>query len=242
MVNFNEGERTKPIRVIEYGRHTQAPIPFVIQAQDIFWEKRGDDDIGGTRLFSQFARDLAQRYMPEKVGGVSEYAHPLDVHLAFSNFGLMAGDIVRQLAWVLVAANGDILGKRILDLGCGSTGGSLDADAGYHGIFAPWLARTLIELGANPVGIDFGNLQGEKFEGHTVDLLKPDSLNFLGDSSIDIVHSRALFTSPQLHELQNSRWGYVSQSDSASRFFELLRPQIARILKPGGTFVYSKDL
>ncbi|MFA6198145.1 MAG: hypothetical protein WC734_03265 [Patescibacteria group bacterium] len=69
--------------------------------------------------------------------------------------------------------------------------------------FEPWFCRLLLELGAKPVGIDIGNLEGEQFEHHRADLVKENALAFLPDHSFDGVFSDYLFNSPMLRE---SHW------------------------------------
>src|SRR3989338_544193 len=108
----------------------------------------------------------------------------------------------------LTAVLGDIKGKRVLDLGCGSC--SFSPDFGIENFLAePWLCRILYALGNNPVGIDIRSLDGEEFEYHSSCLLIPDSLAILPDSCFDVIHSRSLFDSPGLLISRGSDSGYL---------------------------------
>lgn len=187
-----EGEQVKPIKVIEYGPLTQLPHSFANSARDILWE-----EVEYTRVVSKFSRDLARKYV-NGYASIPETISPPERIIRFTFFSLVAIPLTNQLAHVLYATNGNINGKVVLDLGCGSTndGETMDLE-----LYKPWLCRALAELGASPIGVDIGNLVEEKFETHPgVNLLEPESLDFLPDNSVDIVHSRALFTSPRLYE------------------------------------------
>lgn len=99
-----------------------------------------------------------------------------------------------------------LIGKRILDLGCGSVA---NTDRPWNPItrwiqqykdphryvqFHPWYCRILEEAEAEAVGIDIGPNRGEKFESHKRDLLKPDiALRDLPDESIE--HANNYFLS-----------------------------------------------
>jgi hypothetical protein len=52
-------------------------------------------------------------------------------------------------------------------------------------------------LGAYPVGVDFGNLEGEAFEHYRVDLGQKGALDFLPSHSFDAVQDSRLFGSPE---------------------------------------------
>ena len=107
----------------------------------------------------------------------------------------------------------DIRNKKILDIACGSNTSrapdSLFIDTpfgkkivrrsnqGYTAQFEPWFCRILFELGAHPVGVDFGDLESEAFEHYRVDLGKIGALDFLPDHSFDAVQDSRLFGSPE---------------------------------------------
>jgi hypothetical protein len=136
-------------------------------------------------------------------------------------------------------ASGDNLeNKSILDLGCGSNSDnpimSYDnyLNVGHFGerTFEPWLCRSLSILGANPIGVDCGSLDGERFEHYCLNLLSKKSLNFIPDNSIDIAHSRLLYSSPQL--------GIMGGNEEKIK--EVLIPQLERIVKPEGIYLCMK--
>lgn len=69
----------------------------------------------------------------------------------------------------------------------------IDFDTGEIGrSFEPWLPRILEALGAEAVGIDVGNLDGEPFEHHRLDLRDEHALDVLSDKSFDAVNARLL--------------------------------------------------
>ncbi len=103
---------------------------------------------------------------------------------------------------------------------------------GYR-LYEPWFSRALLELGASPVGIDIGNLDGEEFEHHRVDLSQPGALDFLPDKSFDAVNLNGLFSSPQLESMTGE--------SEVDKMKEELKKQIRRILKADGQILeYSK--
>jgi hypothetical protein len=128
-----------------------------------------------------------------------------------------AEEIITQLLGRLERAFGDVTvvkGKRILDIACGSNTSkapasiyintpfgeknisTADTDS-YTAQFEPWFCRVLLQLGANPVGVDFGDLEGEAFEHYRIDLGQLGALDFLLDRSFDAVQDSRLFGSPE---------------------------------------------
>ena len=119
-------------------------------------------------------------------------------------FGRLAGSFERL---------SNIQNKKILDIACGSNTSkapaSLHIDTpfgemsfgraskGYTAQFEPWFCRILFESGANPVGVDFGDLESEVFVHYRVDLGKIGALDFLPDHSFDAVQDSRLFGSPE---------------------------------------------
>lgn len=147
----------------------------------------------------------------------------------------------------------NLKGKRILDIGCGSTGGTFDIEMhrGDFGtksfgddslrIFEPWLCRGLLELGADPVGIDIGELNNEKFEHHRRDLTEPRALDFLGDESFDGVRMRLFLSSPEL-ENTLSRKGIRDKKKFMLDLQKELYRQIRRLLKDGGKVLHEDSI
>jgi hypothetical protein len=126
-------------------------------------------------------------------------------------------EIIKQLTGRIYQAYGTfaaLKGKRILDIACGSNTSKAPSFVfvntpfgeqqipishveGHTALFEPWFCRILLELGADPVGIDLGNLDGETFEHYKVNLGQPGALNFLAEHSFDAVHDSRLFGSPE---------------------------------------------
>ena len=78
-----------------------------------------------------------------------------------------------------------VKGKRILDIASGSNSSRSPTTGKRTAMFEPWFARLVLELGAEPVALDAGDLDGERFEHHRVDLGKIGSLDFLAAASFD---------------------------------------------------------
>jgi hypothetical protein len=141
-----------------------------------------------------------------------------------------------------------VRGKKILDIACGSNTSKAPASIhvntpfgamtlgraskGYTALFEPWFCRILLELGADPVGVDMGDLDAEAFTHHRVDLGKAGALDFLPDHSFDAIQDSRLFGSPEFtaqfpdfpHRLQVARE---------------IRRQERRLLKAGGLIIHS---
>jgi hypothetical protein len=160
-------------------------------------------------------------------------------------------EIIVQMAGRLANSFGrlsNIRDKRILDIACGSNTSKLPASLyvntpfgemtfGRHGkeytaLFEPWFCRILFELGAKPVGIDFGNLEQEVFTHYRVDLGKAGALDFLPDHSFDGIQDSRLFGSPE----------FTAQfSDQADRLkvAKEIKCQEQRLLKIDGIIIHS---
>ncbi len=126
-------------------------------------------------------------------------------------------EIISQLVGRIFRAFGSLAavkGKRILDIACGSNTSRapsfvfvntpfgeqripISAKEGYTAQFEPWFCRILLELGADPVGVDRGDLSQEAFEHYPVDLGQPGALDFFPDHSFDAVQDSRLFGSPE---------------------------------------------
>lgn len=118
--------------------------------------------------------------------------------------------------------DGDIQGKRILDLGCGANQEwERLSELGYRWenerlsnetyridrTFEPWACRALLEMGAEPAGVDIGDLEDEAFEHHQVNLLKEGALKKFPDKSFDAVMMSLLVTSPSIANTMKSPRG-----------------------------------
>ncbi|GEM_PF-5175526 len=140
----------------------------------------------------------------------------------------LAAYIGRQLGTVLTAIRNPrgisvldhFRGKSIIDLGCGSK----NTDDGIG--FEPDFCRLLHAIGIDVTGIDIRDNSQEEFKNRRVDLRDPHSLDFLDNHSIDVAHSKALIDSPTL---------LVPESD----LMATLVPQLERVVKPKGVFIYG---
>ena len=161
-------------------------------------------------------------------------------------------EIIKQLAGRILKACGSfsaVKGKRILDIACGSSTskapsslfvntpfGEGEIEIANTGVFAaqfePWFCRILSEFGADSVGIDLGNLDGETFEHYHVDLGQRGALNFLPDHSFDAVHDSRLFGSPEF----SAQFPYAE--DRLKVAVEIWR-QEQRLLKAAGIGIHS---
>ena len=106
------------------------------------------------------------------------------------------------------------------------------ASQGYTAQFEPWFCRILFELGAQPVGVDFGDLESEVFEHYRVDLGKIGALDFLPEHSFDAVQDSRLFGSPEFTAQFPNR---VDRSKIAQE----IKRQEQRLLKASGIVIHS---
>ncbi len=121
-------------------------------------------------------------------------------------------EIIIQMTGRIAGAYPDtalVSGKKILDIACGSnssrlpasfSGGFFNKKKGFTALFEPWFCRILFELGAEPAGIDIGDLNNEDFIYFHADLGIMGALKFLPDESFDAVHDSRLFGSPEFTE------------------------------------------
>lgn len=140
-------------------------------------------------------------------------------------------------------------GLRILDIACGSSSSRaphqfhlrsakgrrpISSSAGnkYATIFEPWFPRILLTLGAEPVGVDRGDLSGERFEAHNVDLGQPGALDFLPSDSFDAVQDSRLFGSPEF------RAQFPEAEDRLAVAHEIVEQEV-RVLKQNGKVIHS---
>ena len=128
----------------------------------------------------------------------------------------------------------NVRGKRILDIASGSNTSRSPRTGRRTALFEPWFARVLLELGAEPVALDSGDLEGERFEHHRVDLGRPGALDFLPDASFDGVQDSRLFGSPEF------RKAYPRRRDHERVKAEIAR-QERRLLRPGGVLIHTDN-
>jgi hypothetical protein len=142
----------------------------------------------------------------------------------------------------------DVQNKKILDIACGSNTSKAPASLfidtpfgkktrgksseGYTAQFEPWFCRILLELGADPVGIDFGDLDSEAFMHYRVDLGKIGALDFLPDHSFDAVQDSRLFGSPEFTAQ------FPNKADRL-KIAQEIRRQEQRLLKANGIVIHS---
>ncbi len=159
-------------------------------------------------------------------------------------------DIIMQMASRLANSYPiltDVQNKSILDIACGSNSSKLPASSvlgslfggrlvranrGFTALFEPWFCRMLFELGATPMGVDFGDLENEVFIHYKVDLGKPGALDFLPDHSFDGIQDSRLFGSPEFTA------EFPNQVDRLKVAQEIVR-QERRLLKPDGNIIHS---
>jgi hypothetical protein len=106
------------------------------------------------------------------------------------------------------------------------------SNKGYTAQFEPWFCRILFELGANPVGVDFGDLESEIFVHYRVDLGKIGGLDFLPDHSFDAVQDSRLFGSPEFTAQ------FPNQADRL-KIAQEIKQQEQRLLKANGIVIHS---
>jgi len=175
-------------------------------------------DYSGVIEFPEEIRSLRWKLMREMVPELAKmYGSANEIHVRTP--------LIHQMTPVLFALSEDYKGKTFLDLGCGSNTPELG-----DRVYEPWLCRALHHLGVNAIGIDLGELDGEQFTHHQTNLLERDSLRFLPDNSVDVANARQLFTSPLYlrHFMEDN-----------VDLWEHLIPQLERIVKPEGTFMYK---
>ena len=130
--------------------------------------------------------------------------------------------ILNQLTQLNHVLPGGVRNQKVLDLGCGSTEYP-KSPLLITRMYEPWLCRILKKLKANPIGIDIRtNSIWEGFESYMVNLCNLNSLSFLQDNSIDVANAKSLFDSTFANE----------------NLKENLIPQLERIVKPEGYFLY----
>lgn len=160
-------------------------------------------------------------------------------------------DIIKQMFGRLAnsfAVLSDIQDKKILDIACGSNTSKAPASLyintpfgekrigraskGFTAQFEPWFCRILLELDANPVGIDFGDLDREFFAHYRADLGRIGALDFLPDRSFDALQDSRLFGSPEFTAQ------FPDQADRL-KIAQEIKSQEQRLLKTDGIMIHS---
>jgi hypothetical protein len=127
-----------------------------------------------------------------------------------------------------------VRGKRILDIASGSNSSRSPTTGKRTALFEPWFARLVLELGGDPVALDGGDLDGERFEHHRVDVGRTGALDFLLAASFDGVQDSRLFGSPEF------RKAYPRKRDHERVKAEIAR-QERRVLKLDGVVIHSDN-
>jgi hypothetical protein len=125
----------------------------------------------------------------------------------------------------------DVGGKRILDIACGSNSSRSPQTGRRTSEFEPWMCRLLLELGAEPVGVDLGSLEGESFQHHALDLGVPGALDVLPPGTFDAVQDSRLFGSPEFRARNGPAAAAAIRREIAG--------QERRLLKPSGIVIHS---
>ena len=160
-------------------------------------------------------------------------------------------DILSQMLGRLARSFGGLSavgGKRILDIACGSNTSRAPSRfrirtpfgqlllgrprSGYTALFEPWFCRILFQLGADPVGVDFGDLESEDFTHYRVDLGQSGALDFLPDRSFDGIQDSRLFGAPEFTAQFPNQSGRLKVARD-------IRRQEQRLLKTGGILIHS---
>jgi SAM-dependent methyltransferase len=122
-----------------------------------------------------------------------------------------------------------VKGKRILDIGCGSLDyDHKDRDPSLKRMFEPWFCRLVTELGAEAVGIDIGDLEGEEFTHYQRDIRNPDVLSDFADHSFDGIHMRSVIG------VRDLNLGFKRELELQTKIQE----ETKRVLKDDGKVIF----
>lgn len=185
---------------------------------------------GGERNIHRVANKVVRAIIPflyEKYPdkNQSEQWKPNDSKLYFNLAGILE-----------TLPDHDVRGKIILDLGCGSIGGTYESESmNKERQFEPWLSRILHAIGGRPIGIDVGDLSEEHFEHYSRDLTKKEALSMISDDSVDLAFATAFYDSPELGKRSGASF-HDSQKESVR---QKLLPQLKRVLKDDAVFLES---
>ena len=173
-------------------------------------------------------RTASDRALLRRALGELDARHRLGSKMAAEpNLAAIMTEFVTRLADAFGSLSA-IRGQAVLDIGSSSSRSPVTGRQTSE--FEPWMCRLLVELGAHPVGLDIGDLAGEAFEHHRVDLGVPGALDFLASGSFDAIHESRLFGSPEFRAAHGS---------ATERIRREIRRQERRLLRPGGVLIHS---
>jgi len=176
-------------------------------------------------------RNGAERALLEAALRSLDARHGLGRKIAAEpDVGAIIGEFITRLQRAYGVLD-DVRGRRILDIACGSSSSRSPVTGRRTAQFEPWMCRLLQELGAQPVGVDIGDLEGETFEHLRLDLGIPGALDGLPEASFDAVHDSRLFGSPEFQA--------VYGSGNLERVRQEIRRQERRLLRPDGILIHS---
>jgi hypothetical protein len=146
-------------------------------------------------------------------------------------------DVVKETATIRclfslydVLKSEGVVGKQVLDLGCGSrVQTSYDNDE-------PWLARILQAYGTDVVGLDIRDSSNEVYEHIQADLTGERLDQILDERSFDFVIAKDFFTSPTLLNDPNSTLSDYN-TRQLEEFFRDISMQVFNILNTGGIYI-----
>lgn len=128
--------------------------------------------------------------------------------------------------------------KRFLDLGCGSMHTTKDSKLTNYGRYEPWFSRVLHRAKIDVTGVDIGNLSQEEFSNLRKNLLESNALDELPSNYYDHIHAYLLFNSPELEKQTTGKDLQDASIETGKKLRDILMPQIKRLLKPEGFFLY----
>ncbi len=182
------------------------------------------------RELAALGRTRADRALLERVLGQLDARHHLEAKISVEpHLAAIIAEFVTRLADAFGPLSA-IRGQAILDIACGSNSSRSPVTGLQTSEFEPWMCRMLLALGAHPVGIDIGDLAGEAFEHHGVDLGVPGAMDFLPSGTFDAIHESRLFGSPEFR---------AAHGPSTERIRREIHRQERRLLRPGGILIHS---
>ena len=140
---------------------------------------------------------------------------------------------ILQLPAILYVADGDLCGKKILDLAAGACPSNvLEPHGGIPDPkYEPWLCRLLFYMDVDVIGLDIGNLRDEPFKSYSgIDLSEKDSPAMIPDNFIDIAHLSTLLSGH-----------YVIKGSNGISTHPTMENQLERIVKPKGTYLWCSN-